>query len=352
MTSSVKSLLVKGFCVASFSVAFTLGFGLTGTHAQVPVAGNDLTITASKTTPAPGENVTITVRSYSIDINSATISWSVNGVSQKRGVGLTTLSLTAPALGKSATVAVSATTGDGAIVRGTLTVASASIDLVTETSGYTPPFFAGKLDPVYQNTTKIIAVPHLARSDSTEYDPTTLVYQWKKDDRVLESDSGYGKQTLSITQDVIPRPYIIQVLVRTRDAAAHGDANITIDSVAPFITFYIDDPLYGPLFNKSLGSSVRIGSEREVGVRAVPFGFNKPQGGIEKLSWVWSINGLERADLTAHENIVLRAPDGSAGSSAVNVTIRNDFDILQGADAGLDVIFSATPSTSPNPTAF
>ncbi|MES2216114.1 MAG: hypothetical protein V4481_02350 [Patescibacteria group bacterium] len=348
MTSSVKVTRSRLLVTACFSAIFLISINFT--QAQVPISGSELTVSASDNTPTAGQTVTITARSYSADLNASTITWILNGTTNKRAVGLTSLDVTAPAAGKRLGIRVVALTADGHSLSGNLTLGTGEIDLIVETEGYKPPFFAGKLSPVYQNSFRVIAMPHLLSAAGAEYDPKTLIYEWRKDDYVLESQSGYGKQTISLVGDSIPRPYILSVNVHTRDNSAQSSDSISLDYTQPSITLYSEDPLYGPLFNKALGSSLRIGSEREAGVRAVPFGFNKPQEGLGQLSWVWSVNGLTRADLTAHENIILRAPDDSAGASVIGVTIRNERDILQGADAGLDVIFSASPSTSQNST--
>jgi hypothetical protein len=198
-------LLISLFISVGFIATFSLA------QAQSPDGLTDLIITPSSENPSPGQQITISVKSYSIDINSAKITWIVDGVSKSTGTGLKTFTMTAPQGGKKSTVQVRATTPEGKTVSSSISVGSGSIDLIIETDGYVPPSYRGRLYPVFQNAVDIIAIPHLSNSSGTEYDPKTLVYTWKQNEKVLDSDSGYGKQKISISGTVIPRPYNIRV---------------------------------------------------------------------------------------------------------------------------------------------
>ena len=288
--------------------------------------------------------MTITARSYAIDINSSKVSWTVNGVSAKNAVGATTLEVKAPALGKKLTINVTATTPEGRVVNASIIIGSGSVDLITETSGYIPPFYRGKISPIYQNTVKIIALPHIANSSGIEYDPKTLVYQWKCNDRALEDQSGYGKQTVTLVGDIVPRTYDLSVAVFPRDGSAQAEGFMQVAVEGPSVSFYIDDPLYGPLFNRAVGEILRIGSQKETSVLAVPFGFAKPSGGIGNLSYSWLINNQKHDNLSTNESVILRAPDGSSGSSDIQLDIRNPDKILQGATGGFSATFNSRSS--------
>src|ERR1035437_10886533 len=54
--------------------------------------------------PAPGENVNITLNSYVDNLNTVTISWSVNGKNSVSGIGKKSFSVNAPAAGLQAHV--------------------------------------------------------------------------------------------------------------------------------------------------------------------------------------------------------------------------------------------------------
>ncbi|MEN9524356.1 MAG: hypothetical protein RL536_425 [Candidatus Parcubacteria bacterium] len=310
--------------------------------AQVPVSTGGLELTASAENPSPGQTVTITAKSYTIDINGAKVSWTVNGVVKKSATGATSLDVVAPELGKTLSIRVTATTQEGKLVLSSITVGSGSVDLILETDGYVPPMFKGKVAPVYQNTVKIIAMPHIANAGGVEYDPKTLVYQWKKNDRVLEDQSGYGKQSISLVGDIVPRPYDITVDVWSKDNVAHSQGRMGVVVGEPTINFYVNDPLYGTLLNQAIKSVIGIGSQKETSVIAVPFGFNKTSSGVGGLSWSWSVNNSGHEELSSSQSVVLRAPDDTDGSSNIQLDIKNTDKILQGASSGFTATF-ATP---------
>ncbi len=333
--STILSVFLLSFFLLSFTVS-----------AQVPVSLGGLDLTVSTENPAPGQTITITAKSYTIDINSAKVSWAVNGVSSKSGTGETKLEINAPELGKTMTIRAMATTPEGRSVVASITVGSGSVDLILEADGHVPPLFKGKVFPVYQNAVKIIAVPHIANANGTEYDPKTLVYQWKKNDRALEDQSGYGKQSITLVGDIVPRPYDITVDVISRDGVAHSQGRTGVVVGEPSIGFYVDDPLYGTLFNKAIGSIIRIGSQKETSILATPFGFNKTADGTGGLEWSWSINNSAHSELSSSQSVILRAPDDTSGSSNIRLEIRNTDKILQGANAGFSAAFSPGKSST------
>lgn len=339
-----------GLFSSSFFAFFLLFSSIV--YAQIPTSLGGLDLSLSSENPVPGQTVTITARSYTIDINSAKINWLVNNSSVKSGIGATVLEVKAPALGKTLSVKVSATTPEGKIETGTIVVGSGSVDMIFETDGYVPPFFRGKISPVYQNAVKIIAIPHLANSSGVEYDPKTLIYQWQKNDRAIENQSGYGKQSITLVGDLVPRAYDLRVDVWSRDNVAHGQGLVEVAVSEPVITFYVDDPSYGTLFNRAIDSIVRIGSQKETAILAVPFGFNESASENGSLEWSWLINSAAHNELSSSKSIVLRAPDNSAGSSNVRLDIRNTDKILQGASGGFSASFSNEKSADTEQVTF
>jgi hypothetical protein len=230
------------------------------------------------------------------------------------------------------------------------TAKTSSVDMIVETAGYVHSLFPGKLDPRYQNQVKIVAIPHLYSSTGVELDPKNLYYHWKKNGLVIQADSGYGKQALIMPGEIVPRAYSITVEVWPRDNTVRTKGMTTVDLTEPFITFYVDDPLYGPLFNKAINGTLRIGSEREVSVLAVPFGFNKNPTRSSDLTHSWFINGTLHPELSGNESVILRSPEDSGGSATVQLTMKNLHDILQGATAGFTTIFNSQTEDSDSTT--
>ncbi|MEI8248948.1 MAG: hypothetical protein WCG07_00420 [Candidatus Taylorbacteria bacterium] len=317
------------------------------THAQITsLSATGLDLTASSDNPVPGQQVTITARSFSADINTANIIWVVNGKTAQSGIGLVKLDVTAPPLGKSLNIDVTAVTPAGRRMNTPIVVSSGAIDIITETDGYAPPFYSGKNIPVYENAVTTIAVPHIADETGKEYDPKTLVYQWKKDDLVLEDQSGYGKQAVTIQGDIIPRDYTLTLTAWPRSGPGRAEILIPVSYTSPTAQFYVKDPLYGTLFNTAVRNNLRIGSQKETGVRVVPFGINKPIDSLGDLVLTWMINGIEHTELAGDDSIVLRAPSDVGGSSNISLDIRNTNQILQKASASFSALFASPKNTT------
>lgn len=312
----------------------------------IPNTVGGLDLTPSISNPAPGQSVKITARSYSVDINSATLTWAADGKTIEKGIGSTVVTVKAPALGKRLTIDVTATTPDGASFNDQLILTSGSIDMIIETDGYKPAMFLGKLPVVYQNAVRIVAVPHIADSSGVESDPKALIYQWEQNGNALEAASGYGKQSITIPGTLIPRPYVISVTALARDGSAQAAGFASVSASSPSVVFYKNDPLYGPLYNNAITGTMYLGSQREAGALAVPYGFNAPASGLGDLALNWSINDRGHPELSANRSVTLRAPDELAGSSNVGLTIVSAKNILQKASASFHAVFSASATSS------
>lgn len=310
------------------------------------VSGMDLSVSTSN--PSPDQTVIVTARSYNIDINSATVTWTVDGKMIKKGIGLTTLDVTAPSLGKITAVKVTATTPGGMVVSGSINIQSGYVDMIVEPNGYTPPFFKGKLPISYQNTISVIAFPHIAKSNSVEYDPATLIYQWERNNQVIEDQSGYGKQSITLLGDIVPRPFTVTVTVTSQDGKTQTSGYLPISFTDPSLEFYVDDPLYGPLYNMAKQGSINLGLQKETTILAVPFGFSGRANDLKGLTYDWKINSISHPELSSNNSIILRVPEGETGSSNVSLIIQNQAKILQGAKKSFLTLFGGQKSSGSN----
>ncbi|MDB5259670.1 MAG: seg [Candidatus Taylorbacteria bacterium] len=308
-------------------------------HAQIPnsISGVDLNMTPE--TPQPGETITIELQSYITDLSGAQIVWYVDekSVAEASGTGKTKYILKAPKNGVRLSVSASITTIEGRRVQKSIDIQPNAVDLVAETNGFIPALYPGKPLIAYQNTVKIIAMPHLVGTDGSEINPKKLIYMWKRNSKVLQDQSGYGKQSIFITGNVVPRPYTIWLDVSSIDGKIHGASNISFEESDPSLAFYEDDPLYGTLYNKMIGDRFQL-KNKELNVLAVPYGFNAND--LESTTFVWSINSDEQPDLGNKRSVTLRVKEGASGSSGISLETRNQQSILQGASAAFTAYFN------------
>ncbi|MDO8430592.1 MAG: hypothetical protein Q7S72_01210 [Candidatus Taylorbacteria bacterium] len=323
-----------------FTILTLLFLTTTLAHAQLNMPIDGVTIQTDAEYPRPGQAIVVSVESYSFDLNSSSIIWTVAGKAQSQGIGLTKTTVTAPKLGAKLNVSANIKSGDGREVQKSITIQTSSVDIIWESSGYTPPFWRGKLPFSYQNTVKLIAIPHLSTDGVNEIDPKTLVYSWKLGGKYIDGGQGYGKQSVVITSGDIPKDLDVSVDVSSRDQTLHTFSSLTLIPSEPTLSFYEEDSLYGILFNKSLLDKVSL-KNTEMKVLAIPFGFNLNNRDI---SYAWSINAIEQRDLIKNRSITIRTKGDTDGSSTIDLDIRNQDDILQGARGGFTVYFSKKQS--------
>jgi hypothetical protein len=149
-----------------------------------------------------------------------------------------------------------------------------------------------------------------------------------------------------IPGSIIPRPYQILVTVSTRDGSAESQTVANVVPGSPSLFFYRNDPTYGPLYNRAVTGTISLGSSREASILAVPFGFDAPSSGTGDLSFKWSINDSLRPELGKSRSIVIRAPEGQAGASAIRLDISNANQILQSAHGSFTATFDASAAAT------
>ena len=315
--------------------------------AQAPTSIDGIDISMSPENPSPRDLITVSITSYLTDLNSASVVWTVDGKLFSKGTGLKSIQIPAPSLGKTKLVSVGIQTVEGRSVQKSLVVRSGDVDMIWENNGYLPPLFKGKVGLVYQNTARIIAIPHLSSGGATEINPSQLVYKWKVGEKVLLEQSGYGKQYIDFNSGDVPKPLEVVVAINSKDGALQTEGRLTIEPQPPTVNFYEIDPLYGVFFNREVGGRVDM-KNSETTILAVPYGFNKNN----VLDYVWSINNLEQPDLSKNQSITLRTKGETDGNSSIDLDLRNSSSILQGARASFAAFFKKKVTEGDNQTTF
>ena len=344
-----KAIYIGAFILLFGSLSLSVSLSIPLAHAQTigTTSLDGIDIQSSPASPTPGQSITVSITSYSANLDTAAITWAVDGKKYSTGVGKTSINITAPALGKTTQVVVDIQTSTGADIEKTLSISSGIVDIVWESSGYNPPFYQGKVPFVFQNTATFTAIPQLLDRSGKLIDPANLIYQWKENTFALGSQSGYGKQSVQVTSSIVSGPIRMLVDVTSPDGFAHGEAQFTLQPVAPSIVFYQDDPLYGVLYNSAINTTLRL-IHNQTKVVAAPYGFDISAPG---LAYTWSINGTAQSSLTGR-SAVLGANGGDKGSSNVDLSMQNSGnDILQSAEASFTATL-ASPATSASSSVF
>ncbi|MFZ2523593.1 MAG: hypothetical protein WAW92_04380, partial [Minisyncoccia bacterium] len=177
--------------------------------AQIPgldLNESDIIMEIVPESPGSYQKVFVRLNSYITDINSANISWTLNGQIKASGLGIKTFDFMTGSLNSESNLIVTIQTREGFVLTKTAKIRPLDVDLLWQADSYVPPFYKGKAMFSHENQITFVAIPHILNSAGQEVNPKNLIYKWTKDSIVMDSQSGYGKNTVTITGALISRP--------------------------------------------------------------------------------------------------------------------------------------------------
>ena len=333
----MKSSLFISFIIVLFLSA---GVFFTTTYAQsAQVPQDDIVLTIIPENPGPNQTVSASVVSYSTDINAATITWKINGKTQKSGVGQKTFQFITGNVNNSTTLDIIVETKEGQVITKTLNIKPVSVDLIWQSDGLVPPFYKGRILFSHQNKITFIALPHITGSSGTEISAKNLIYKWTRNGTVMDSDSGYGKNTYTMTGSLISRPLDIEVEVTGTNTSVVGRAQTSVEPIDPSIILYRENPLYGIEFQKALIDTVELKDSKEIAIVSMPFFFGVSNYYSGELLYKWSVNGVPIDADRTQTTRVFRQKEGASGVSNISLEIENRNKILQLASSRFNLSF-------------
>ncbi len=288
--------------------------------------------------PKPNEQVRVSVVSYGTNVNSANITWKINGKTIKTGIGEKVFDFVAGDMNTTTTLDIVVTTREGEVINKTFNIKPSSVDLIWQAEAFAPPFYKGKVLFSHQDKITFIAIPHITSANGAEFGIKNLVYKWKKNGSVADSSSGYGKNTYTFTGSLISRPLNIEVEVSTADNSGTGYASSNVAPIEPFVLFYNKSPIYGIEFQKALQGTVGLDNSKELTVVGMPFFFGTKKPESPELNYKWAINGTPINNGNKTEQ-VFRQKEGTTGTSNISLSIENSAKILQYANSQFNLSF-------------
>ena len=298
-------------------------------QAQVNSANNvNLSIAISPENPAPGDQVTVNLQSFSLDLNRAKITWSVDGEQKQTDIGLKNYAVLAGKAGVAMTIKARIETLDGTIFDKEVTFIPAGVDILFEAVSYVPPFYKGKAMNINQGTVVVVAFPEMFDQNGKKFATKDLIYSWKKDGVVVPSVSGPGKNYFSYSGEVPISDSNIEVTVSSLDQSITANRQITITVNDPKIIFYENNPIYGIMFNKAVKSSVQLLND-EFSVLAIPYFFSVGYAGTPNLDYAWSLNGQTIQNQDPVNSFTARQDIKGSGTANIGLKISNNIRIFQ-----------------------
>jgi len=318
------------FFIASLPTVSSAQFNLGGFSSFA----DELGVEISPTYPRPNQSVYINLSLYTGDLSSAEISWYENGKLASEGTGQTSHSFVTGEAGKSTSIEIRVELLGGPSFSKSFTIIPASVDLVWESDSYVPPFYKGKALHPRQGDLKIVAMPEFVKS-GTKISPSKLIYEWSNDTQSYQSQSGYGKNVLTLSGNFLGREERVQVLVRDPSSNMVAINSITIAPTEPQVVFYENNPYYGYIFDSAMKNTFSL-ENGEVQVVAAPLYFSN--GGAD-LDYGWRLNNSSIQELSESRTAIFRKPEEGSGRSAISLNIGSPGKILQQASGGVVIEF-------------
>lgn len=325
---------------------FALLLTTTPTIARAQIGTSEpLTIVLTPDTPGAFDSVSAKAESFIVDLQPATLTWTLDGKQIEKGVGKTNVQFSTGDLGKSMTLRVTAILKLGESISATSVLRPEEVDLVAESASYTHPFYKSKALLPASGQVTLIAIPHLKNSLGTSLDRNTLIYTWKDGAKVLGNLSGAGKHTITIEGPQLLRDKFIQLEVTSPDKTLRAKNTLILKPFAQKVALYAKDSLLGVLFNRAIvGSQTYRGSELDL--IAFPYFFSSDVRYDPALTHSWELNGKKVANDGILDGILTLRPSGK-GKATINYAVRSPDHILEQAGTRIDLSFEEV--TSPQP---
>ncbi|MEK7581850.1 MAG: hypothetical protein AAB488_00765 [Patescibacteria group bacterium] len=292
--------------------------------------------------PGPRQKTTARLVSYAMDLNRASITWVLDGKKILSGIGEKEFSFVTGEVGETSDINVSIGSTPLGTITKSLSLTPGEIILIWEASdSYTPPFYKGKALPPAQGNIKIVAIPNI-KSGGLLIKPENLVYKWRRNDKAVEANSGFGKNTLVIRNGYTDLVEKIEVTASpsSGDTTAFGRAIIAL--IDPQIILYENRPLEGVYYESMLPERFTLDNE-EIKINAEPYYFSSPDKEKSALLFSWVINGEKTlGDKSDPGALSLRIDNGASGASNISLGVKNKVSFLQDANTNLIIKFGAT----------
>lgn len=323
MLQKAIALLCVLFLIPAFAVA-----------ALLPTFGSLLEIAVTPEHPRPGDAVTLTVSDPSGTAGITAYMWLVNGEIVDQGIGHTSISIVAGALGNAATVRVVAIENGSPRGEAVTIIRPASVDIIWEGDTYTPPLYIGRPLASGEGAVRLMAIPHLPLGGA-EVAASRVVYSWKLNGVPVAKQSGYGKSSITIFPPRFGTGFSVSVRASTQDGTVVAENVARIEPQAPSLLVYEDTPLLGMRFDRAL-SGVFPFLEDEVSFVLYPIFVSN----LRDASYTWNLDGTPFAvDAAKPRAATFRKVGGGSGVHTVSVSFENAKRFLERGESSFELSF-------------
>lgn len=311
--------------ISIFLSSFYIGFSATGEVAIVLTPKN----------PASYTPVTATLTSYLFNVNTAFITWTVDGREVVRGLGEKKITIKTNGVGEEINVKAVAVTANNETYVTEMNISPQSVDILYEApESYVPPFYEGRSLPGEGALVNFVAMPTISEGGAV-ISPSSLSYFWYVSGEFVDDISGIGKQSAPIYLDFL-RPYTtVRVVVNgPRGTTAEKSIDVYPHQVLPLLYTY--DSLLGPKYNSLLNK--RFETTKNFVISLEPFFLSTKNGLADTVSYEWMLDGLPITPIGG-TLLSMHPKESSYGSKTLSITVSNSKRRLQKTTTNLELIF-------------
>jgi len=313
-------------------IFFTLIFVLLAFKASAQLQTGDIVLEINPEYPKANENVTATLSTYTTNLNTAKISWKLNGEVKLEGIGKKTFSFTVGSNGSKTNLQATIETINGSVVNKQITISTSSVDMLWEAyNTYTPPFYKGKTLAPIEGSVKVVAIPSVPNMAGFDY-------LWKEGGKKKSTYSGYEKNFAIYKNNYLDRDNTIEVSLLDLFGNTVGNNRITITPNDSKIIFYEKDSVLGTNWGKALSDGFKI-NKNGTTIIAEPYFFSIKDLNAQGYSFKWSLNGENITKPNQKNALSIKPESDKSGTSTIKISINNVNTLFQSLEKQLNVNF-------------
>lgn len=315
----MRNLVLKFFIVCLFLAPFSLQ-----AYQLYSSVGADVNISVKPENPGPFQDVVINIQSYNLDLNHCRISWYKDSKLLASNSGLKNFSFRTGAIGSQSVInlVINPSYGDKQ-VKMAIVFSPLEIELLWQADTFVPYWYKGKAKPSSEAKITVSAITRIKDSTGKEVPPESLIYEWKKDGKILNNESGVGKNILTFTGNKKGGVNKVNVMISNSNKSLKGEASTEIFINEPQIVFYEEKPLIG--IAKQTALMKKFSLNNQMILKAVPFFFSDKN----LLNFSWKINNTKVLnDENDPSKLLLKVVDKNV-SSRIDLQVSHPNKLLQ-----------------------
>lgn len=294
-----------------------------------------LLLSTSPENPAPGDEVTINIRSYAFNLLNSEIEWIANGQRIASGLGITSVKVTALGLGEENKITVIVRTENNLVLGNTVNFRPAGVDVIWSTDTYAPLFYKGQPLPSSGSEIIVEALPYLYNENRIKIADNDIYFNWFLNGTRDSKQSRIGNKFFTFKKG--DRVDNLVLNVQDRSGKIKAEKEIKFENTTPKPQLYLVKPLIGIISDKTLDKEFAH-AEEELTLLVEPFNVGKQAVLTNRITYQWKLDddiikeGVER-------KISFLRPIEESFDFVVELSGTNPDNIKQSFSISLPIIF-------------